>query len=225
MMLSAALLLTLAQAPAPGAEIMSASAPRTQAVTVDDGIRALALSGDPVLANGIVVVREMAPAPVAIRSGRTDSWGCLYGQRICRHESAIVVDNRLLSVRRYVPNWPGSFMFCPPVDGYNDRIGASCQGLLPGCGYIQCDLYWRQDQIAREFEETSVGLRAGRAITAARERESGASSGASSGSRSGSSNGYSYSAYSSPSGSASSSGTARASSGSAGGSARGVRVE
>lgn len=190
MMLSAALLLTLVQAPAPGAEIMYASAPRVRAMSVDDGIRALALSGDPVLANGIVVVQESPAAPIAIRTGPVDAWGCLYGLRICLHESAIVIDNRVTGVRRYVPAWSGSQVLCRQVIGYSAELGASCYGWLPGCGDLQCDLYWQQYQIAREFEETSVGLRTGKAIMAARRQEAAAAARGSSNSRSGSSLGH-----------------------------------
>lgn len=222
MILPAALFLTLVQAPAPTADLMYASIPGARAMGVDEGIRALALSGDPILATGILVTEESAPTEVAVRTGHSDAWGCVYGSRLCRHESAIVKDGSLYAPVSYV-----AYAGCgySPTQAHAGR--AICWPGHVWCLDYECGLTARQDGIAREFEETSVGLRAGRAITAARQREALAAARGSSSSPSGTSS--RSSAYTAPSGGAVSAGASRSSSGSGsfsrGGSARGAKVQ
>lgn len=153
MLIPVLLALSLVQAPAAAA----------QGTQLDEDIRTLALSGAPVLARGIEVTVQETPGSVALREGRVDAWGCVAGSYICRHESAVVQDGMVIATARAY----GGARRCslPNAASLGEAL---CEGQLPGCGNIQCQLFYTQRLDAWEFERTNVGLRTGKALAADR---------------------------------------------------------
>lgn len=155
--MTASILLALALVQAPNSSLAT--------VQFDADIQALALGGEPILAPGIAVKVEAPTTKVALRIGRVDAWGCLYGLAYCRHEMATITDGAALG---------DLFMLRAIYHGAAVSCGNSryyCNGFVAGCvGFQQCQLYLIQQAQAREFVETSQGLRLGKEMAAEKAR-------------------------------------------------------
>jgi len=95
------------------------------------------LSGEPMLAPGIVVSQPSAARATFAAGPSTDAWGCLEGVVVCRHQAVVVEDGEYQPGRPGVPtvNWSfsnasygsfspmmlrGSHLFPPDCDTYAD---------------------------------------------------------------------------------------------------------